>query len=101
MFKMKNQLAPNYLNDLLPLENKQYNEYNVCNGRNLKLPTSKRESLKRSFVPTAIKLWNSTPINIRQSSSITEFKTRLRNADLTKIHFYYGKRWPAILHARL
>ena len=50
---------------------------------------------------TAIKLWNSAPIYIRQCSSITEFKTRLRNADLTKIHFYYGKRWPAILHARL
>ena len=101
LFKMKNQLAPNYLNELLPDENQQYNEYNLRNGKNLKLPITKRESLKRSFIPTAITLWNSTPINIRQSSSLTEFKTRLRNADLTKIHYFYGKRWPAILHARL
>ena len=45
MFKMKHNMVPNYLAELLPLENKQLTVHNLQNKRNLKMPLIKTENL--------------------------------------------------------
>ena len=46
MFKMKHNMVPNYLVELLPLENKHITVHNLQNKRNLKIPFIKTEVLK-------------------------------------------------------
>ena len=58
--------------------------------------------LKMSFISTGVKLWNSLDHDIRQSVSIIDFKTKLRNSHkATNVLYYYGQRWPSVVHARL
>ena len=38
LYKIKNNLAPNYLFDLLPPETREYTTYNLRNGNNIALP---------------------------------------------------------------
>ena len=74
MFKMKNNLSPDYLYDLLPEMNNEVIHYNLRNNNDLRVPFSRLESFRRSFVPTATKLWNLLDIEIRSSHSLNVFK---------------------------
>ena len=55
-----------------------------------------------SFLPSAIREWNSLPLDIRNSPSIALFKKYLNRLNKTvNSHFYYGDRKSQVLHARL
>ena len=102
MFKVKNNLAPNYLTELLPPENRDQNRYNLRNSNNVKIPLHRGETIIRSFIPTAIKLWNRLELDTRNSKTLTTFKTKLKSdRSIPNVNFYYGQRWPSILHSRL
>ena len=102
MFKMKNNMVPNYLAELLPLENKQLTVHNLRNKRNLKMPLIKTEVLKRSFIPTAVTLWNKLSFEVREANTLSIFRSKLKNMfKIPNVLYYYGKRWPSIMHARL
>ena len=58
IYKVKNNLAPNYLTELLPHENQNEPTYNLRNKKNLKLPMPKKELVRRSFLHTADRIWN-------------------------------------------
>ena len=102
LYKIKNDLAPNYLNDLLPPENREYTTYNLRHGNNIALPYTRLESFKRSFIPFTIRLWNALPNNVRDASSVSEFKRHL-NKEIKEpnVLHYYGSRWASIHHARM
>ena len=78
--------------------------HNLRSNINLKIPIAKTETLKRSFIPTAVGLWNKLDKSTRTSTSIHQFKTNINKTGGTKVAsilYYYGKRWPSIHHARL
>ena len=102
LFKIKNHLSPNYLFELLPQQNATYICYSLRNNENIKLPFSKREAFRRSFFPTAIRLWNKLQLSIRNSPSLNTLKLSLKkDTPEIPIMYYYGKRWAAVHHARL
>ena len=102
MYKMKNNMVPNYLAELLPQENRQLTDHNLRNAKNLKLPLTKTEVLKRSFIPTAVTLWNKLPLDVRGATSLLIFRLKLKCMfKVPNILYYYGKRWPSVMHARL
>ena len=102
LFKIKNQLAPEYLYELLPPENHQYIRYNLRNNNNISVPYTRLETYKRSFFPFSIRLWNSLSKEIRGATSLTEFKTSLHQQDKeANVLYYYGERWAQVHHARL
>jgi hypothetical protein len=102
MFKIKNHLAPDYLKHLVPLENKEHIGYNLRNNANIPIPFSRLESVKRSFFPACIRLWNRVPIENRILGSVSSFRNSLHKNDRdTNILFYYGERWASVHHARL
>ena len=99
IYKIRNGLCPPYLECLLT---ENHSVYNFRNRPDLIVPHTRLETYKRSFIPHASSLWNSLLSNVRQANSIKEFKTLLNsNHDRCPSHFYYGKRWPAVHHARI
>ncbi len=54
------------------------------------------------FLPSAIKLWNNLPLDIRNSQSLNIFKTRISAHNVKRPSlFYAGSRMGQILHTRL
>ena len=99
MFKIENNIVPNYLCEILP--NSRVVSYNLRNKQNLRGPYHNTEVFKRSFLPTAIRLWNELDINKRSLGSLGNFKMSVKKMKENNIMYYYGKRWPSIHHARL
>jgi hypothetical protein len=100
-YKIKNNLAPNYLHELIPPERHEIIQYALRNNTTIQPPFARLETLKRSFIPCAIKLWNSLPIATRNTNNLSQFKQLISKASNKNILYYYGKRWSNIHHARL
>ena len=64
LYRIKNDLSPDYLKCLLPADNTEVIHYNLRNNRNIKLPFSRLESFRRSFFPRAIRLWKALSLKI-------------------------------------
>jgi hypothetical protein len=74
LFKIKHQLAPSYLHELLPPENHELIGYNLRNNKNVVVPHTRLETFKRSFFPFSIRLWNSLSITVRTVATVSQFK---------------------------
>ena len=102
LYKIKNDLAPDYLSELLPPQNYEYISYNLRNNQNIAVPFTRLDSYSRSFFPSAIRLWNRLTSDIRNSDSLSTFKQRLKGDEPEYIVlYYYGSRWPSVHQARL
>ena len=77
-YKIINNIAPSYLTDLLtPLE-LPHDLRSISNGK-LKVPRSRTVSYgDRAFSVAAPQLWNELPLDIRNASSLSLFKTKLK-----------------------
>jgi hypothetical protein len=100
-FKIKNNQAPNYLQELLPPERHEIVNYSLRTNRTIEPPFARLESLKRSFILYAIRLWNLLPLEVRTSNSMNEFKKLISKDKDKNTLYYYGERWCNIQHARL
>ena len=77
-WKSLNELSPNYLQDLLK---DKPNDINLRSGRDslLQIPITKLSTYgDRAFEKAAPELWNRLPVQIRQSKTVTIFKTQLK-----------------------
>jgi len=101
LYKIKNNIAPEYLQELIPPENHEYIRYNLRNNSDIAVPPARLETYRRSFVPHSISLWNQLSIHKRDVASVEEFKTAILEKTNCNILYYYGKRWPSIHHARM
>ena len=54
------------------------NSYHLRNTENTLLPQPRTDYLKKSFSYSGAQLWNSLPIELRQATSLNDFKTKLR-----------------------
>jgi len=101
LYKIKNNLAPIYLQHLIPPENYEHIRYNLRNNHDIVVPPVRLESYRRSFVPYSIALWNQLPIQKRNVASLEQFKNAIFEKSNCNVLYYYGKRWPSIHHARI
>ena len=102
LFKIINKQVPNYLFDLLPRHNAETICYSLRNNEDIKIPFSKKESFRRSFFPTAIRLWNKLETRARNAPSLYSLKRLLRKELPEKpTIYYYGERWASVHHARM
>ena len=81
MYKIVNNESPSYLSDLLPNRVNQAANYNFRNSENFQVPFSRLCSFDSSFFPATLRLWNDLDLSIRNSSTLVEFKAKLRNQD--------------------
>lgn len=79
MYRLTNLEAPNYLLNLLPNRVHELSDHNLRNNQNFNLPFTRLCSFETSFFPSSIKLWNELDLQVRNSSSLSQFKQRIRN----------------------
>jgi hypothetical protein len=78
MYKVLNNLAPEYLKDLFR-ETNQVHDHDLRNSDlNLLPPKQKSNLLKKSFSYSGTVIWNSLPRHVRLANSLTEFKRSLK-----------------------
>ena len=104
MYRLRNDLAPQYLTKLFPELTSSRTNHKLRSSSNLSLPLVRTERLKKSFIPSSIKLWNDLPEEVRRSPTLLAFKkdTCKWIGNLKQNYMYYiGDRFTAILHTRL
>ena len=102
LFKMKNNLTPDYLSSLLPQNVGNASRYSLRNSDNLQTIFSRTTLYSNSFLPSSIRAWNNLPTEARQIASIDTFKQFLnRGREKVPKYFYCGSRRGQLLHTRL
>ena len=102
LFNMKNDLTPSYLTELLPKENQEVVAYRLRNNSNIRIPFARLETYRRSFLPSAVRLWNRLDIDVRSKPTTEGFKSAIRSEyPEANVLYFYGQRWAATHHARL
>jgi hypothetical protein len=104
-FKIKNGITPNFLNNLFPETVGHSTPYNLRNRNDYNIVNTRTELLRNSFIPSCIALWNNIPEHIRDSDTLTSFKSQLTNHCFKppKIPCFYstGSRVLSVMHSRL
>ena len=106
MYKLVNNLAPVPLCSLIPTgADTETLRYETRQRFDLPHFRARTDLFDKSFFPAGVRLWNELPLNIRQSSSLKEFKSTLLPPIERPVSFpellSYGKRYLTILHTRL
>jgi hypothetical protein len=76
MFKIQNNLAATYLEDLIPEPIEARTRYNLRNRNDLQIPFARLETYSQSFFPAAARLWNSLLQTTREAITKFSFKNR-------------------------
>jgi hypothetical protein len=101
-FKIKNNLAPKYLVDLIPPLVQERTHYGLRNRGQLDVPPARIMAHKNSFFPATSREWNDLAQDIKLAPSCNAFKSRLsKGGDKANPLFYEGKRRSAVNHTRL
>ena len=101
---MVNNLSPSYLSSLVPQPVNAVSAYNLRNSNNIQNVPARSNYYYNSFLPSAIRDWNSLPLDTRNSESLASFKRKL-NSRITRTfvpkYYYTGNRKSQVLHTRL
>ena len=98
-YKMVNGLASTYLNHLVPSLVQNQSQYSLRNSNNILSVQAKSTVYFNSLFPSVIRACNNLPVEIRNSTSVTQFKCKHINKP--PIWFYVGSRKAQIFHTRL
>ena len=101
-YKMVHNLTPSYLTSLIPPTVNETSNYNLRNSNDIRTTNASSVQYYSSFLPSAIRGWNSLPEELRNSATVTSFKNRLnQHTSITPKYYYTGDRHTQILHTRL
>ena len=102
LYKMFNNLTPEYLSSLIPPTVNNISRYNLGNAHNIQTLNSRTTQFINSFLLSSIGEWNNLSLDVRNSDSIIIFKRKL-NSDINSIprYFYAGNIRAQVLHIRL
>ena len=100
--KMILGLCPQYISDLSPPLVPHINPYHRRRPLERDVTTCKTELYRNSFIPSTTAEWNSLPISVQQSTSLSVFKRSLSLSD-SKVpaYYYFGERNAQVIHCRL
>ena len=87
LYKIINNEAPEYLSNLPPNRIGEQTHHNLRNNQNYEIPFSRLCSYESSFFPSALRLWNELDTVVRNSSTLNEFKQRIRNTNRIPTNF--------------
>ena len=103
-YKIVNGQTPTYLSDLVPNNNGQPTVL-LRNRRSQRQIRFNSLRFGNSFFPSTIQLWNDLPDDIRQSATLSQFKSTLKNTllsvDPVPVYYSHGSRYSNIIHTRL
>jgi hypothetical protein len=102
MYKMKNNLAPSTLQDLLPQTTSQRTQYSLRSADDLTHERATTTALHQSFIPSTVRMWNNMIPEWKHATSLEQFKEMItpKKVKVPK-HFYSGERKAQINQTRL
>lgn len=104
-YKIINNLVPTYLQRLCPPTVAQMTRYNLRNRNNQILIPARTTRYRESFLPSTTSLWNSLPLELRNTETLEGFKRKMiayfSTATPPPSWYSTGYRYPNILHTRL
>ena len=104
MFKVSNNLVPHYIEELIPPLVGNRTQHELRYSQNFDNLYARTNLLQKSCIPFSVCLWNNLEQEIRNSTSISSFKSKeSKMTEPTKIPNIYciGNRNISVLHARL
>jgi hypothetical protein len=103
MYKIQTQIAPPYLRSVCPPLTRDRTSYNLRTSDNITTPHQRTSTYQQSFYPHTIKDWNNLDRNTRNSTSITNFKDKLKKSTgaVTNKLFHHNSARAAINHTRM
>ncbi|MEW8548488.1 MAG: reverse transcriptase family protein [Candidatus Thiodiazotropha sp.] len=102
MYKIVNNDAPPYLQELLPNTVMNTSNYNLRNSQNFDIPFSRLCSFESSFFPSTLRLWNNLDLQKRNSESLSIFKRSIRNIPYkSPCYLFVGERKYNVLLTRI
>ena len=102
MYKIINNEAPEYLTNLLPNRVGEQTHYHLRNNQNFEVPYSRLCSYENSFFPSTLQLWNDLDFATRNSSSLLEFKRKIKKIQEKPVNYIVtGKRVNEIALTRI
>ena len=103
MYKMTHNLTPNYLQRLLPPQIREQSRYHLRNPNNFMTPITRTRFYYSSFLPSALRDWNSLNNDSRNSTTLINFKRTLSTPGIVPSHYLniQTTRTGQILHTRI
>jgi hypothetical protein len=104
MFKILNNLTPNYLKVLIPPQVQDGTEYNLRNRSHIRLPAARTNYMKNSYIPSTLKQWNATDPQLRNIRTLPSIKAKLKFCPnpLSKVYsLSYGYSFKFLTQIRL
>ncbi len=104
VYKYKNGVLPDYLNDLFPVTVNEANPYNLRNNMDFVTLARRTEIYAKSVIPSSLKLWNELDENTRASDTLLSFKSKVKakfKPPVVPQYYLLGNRCEQIHHARL
>ena len=77
-YKIINGLSPTYLSSLIPPSVSSVSSYSLRNSSDIQTIVCQTAQYFNSFLPSVIREWNSLPLDVRNSTSVSSFKCRLK-----------------------
>ena len=100
-FKILNNEAPSYIDEIIRNFNTHNTEYNLRNT-NLRHPTPSTTSYQKSFFISTIDLWNNIDPELKNCTSLYSFKSTLKKRTIKPpTYFFDGERQSNILLCQL
>ena len=95
-YNIQNGNAPQYLRSLIPPSIQSTTTYPLRNAEDIIIPFCRLSLTNNSYIPSTIRQWNRLDKSIRNSDSLSRFKTELKkiNAECEPVpkYFSYGPR---------
>lgn len=102
LYKMQNDISPEYLSSLVPPTVGNTTTYQLRNSMNLNTIHANSQLYYKSFLPSVLRDWNDLPLETRDSPSISALKHELNNSLTQPPKFYLeGIRLGQVYHTRL
>lgn len=90
MFKLINDLTPQYLSDLIPPQVQITTHYPLRNRTHFRVPLARTQLNKNSFIPATLRQWNALDPDLRNCRTLPTFKTKIKSKfkpnPLTKVY---------------
>lgn len=100
-YKMKNNLTPAFLSDLVPEQVQDSSHYNLRNADDYLAINARTSLYRNSFLPTAVREWNNLSPDIKSSPTLAIFKSNMKNKRPFHPYLHYGDRKSQVIHSRL
>ena len=104
IYRQNHNSLPQYICEQMPPTIEQTTNYPLRNRHNYVTIPRRLSIYSKSTIPSSIDLWNRLDVNVRNSNTLNEFKSRLKNTYTGSIvpkYYLAGDRLSNIHHTRI